>query len=381
VRWPAFSELATNSARARRRWLVEISKVSVPTMHFAHALLAVLLVAPLCACSAVEDERAHVPPAQEAAHADRTGRMAGFARLEGEWQMKSPGSTMQMFDTWHWGPGRHSMRAMTDGADASGSPWDEIHVFYWHPEREQVRLLGLSTFARGVSEGWVRFDGETADGVFDIAQVHGPRKMGLRWTFDGPDAYHDVLLEETGPAGLEWMNGWDHVRSQSPPAPRPRTNGAPPEPSKLPRLFESLVGRTWEARSAHVGGASLYVRSTFEHLRYADGIYARVISPTQHGEDAHLLDAYVYHHTGTGRVRGLALSDQGGVYEGDAEELADGALEFDLKGYENVRVVPLAVRLELEDSANLRVRIWTVEDSERMPLLDARHEAIEPKTD
>ena len=74
--------------------------------------------------------------------------MASFARMVGgEWRMTAQSGT-SMFDTWHWGPGKHSLRVMTDGSGADGKPWRELQAVYWHPGRKQVRLLGLSPFAR-----------------------------------------------------------------------------------------------------------------------------------------------------------------------------------------------------------------------------------------
>src|SRR5262249_41160413 len=122
--------------------------------------------------------------AQESAPSPRAkvaNPMASFARMvSGEWRTTALART-SLFDTWHWGPGQHSMRVMTDGSGAAGEPWREIRVFYWHPGRKQVCLLGVSPFARGVSEGTIKFDGETADGVFDLYQTGAPqrlRKMG-----------------------------------------------------------------------------------------------------------------------------------------------------------------------------------------------------------
>jgi hypothetical protein len=295
-----------------------------------------------------------------------------------------------MFDTWHWGPGRHSMRVMTDGTGADGHPWRELRVFYWHPGRKEVRLLGLSPFARGVSEGAITFDGvgrETAEGVFDLHQTAGRRRMGLRWAFDGPDKYHDVLLEATGPEGLKPMNEWDHIRSKGPPAARAPDAGEVPKPSDRLKVLGSLLGRTWEASGEAGGewaaGDASHIRSTFEYVPYADGVYARVMAPAKDGGPAHLLDAYVYHHTGTGVLRCLALSRGGGVYEGDliALEGGGGALKFDLEGYEGDRVVQHVVRLDFEKAAGPRVQVWSIKGADRTLMLDARHEKLEPNKD
>jgi hypothetical protein len=205
--------------------------------------------------------------------------------------------------------------------------------------------------------------------------------MGLRWTFDGPDKYRDTLLEATGPAGLTPINELDHVRSKPPATPRPRTVEGAPKPSERLKALESLLGHTREAEGEWAGGGAFHARSTFEWVPLADAIYARVLAPTKDGEPGHLLDAYFYHHTGTGALRCLALSNRGGVYEGDLTVLDGGALQIDLKGYEGDRVIPHVVRLDFEQDGTLRHRVWSLKGAERTLLLDVRHKKLKPKKD
>lgn len=318
-------------------------------------------------------------PPQESTPAKVTDPMASFARMvPGEWRMTVLAGT-STYDVWHWGPGPHSMRVMTDGTTPDGSPWHELQVFYWHPGRKQVRLFGLSPFARGVSEGTIQFEGETAEGVFDLYQTFGRRKMGLRWSFDGPDKYHDVLLEATGPDGLKPMNEWDHFRSKGPPAPRPPTTEEAPKLAEHLKPLESLLGHTWEAKGNWAAGDAFHIQSTFEWVPYVEAVYLRTVGLTKDGEPTHLLDAYVYHHVGTGALRCLALSQLGGVYEGDLTVLDGGALQIDLKGYEGDRVVLHVVRLDFEQDGTLRHRVWSVEGAERTLRLDVHHRKLEPK--
>lgn len=285
-----------------------------------------------------------------------------------------------MFDTWKWGPGKNSILALTHGLGASGQPWREVQVFYWHPERKQIRLLGLSPFARGVSEGTIKFEGESADGVFDLYQTGGLRKMGLRWAFDGSDKYHATLLEATGPEGLKPMNEWDYIRSKTLSVAPPRIAEGTPKPSDRLKALEALLGRTWEAKGETAGGHPFHTQTTFEWIPYASGIYARVMSPTKGREPAHLLDAYFYQHTGTGALRCLALSSLGGVHEGDVTVLLDGsALKIDLKGFEGDRSVANVVRLDFEKDGTLRHRVWSVEGDGRKLMFDVHHNQIEPR--
>jgi hypothetical protein len=342
----------------------------------------VLSVAPLSARTAAQDKIPNAERVHEPAPAKVVDPMTSFARMVGgEWRLTAPGMSSLMIDTWHWGPGKHSTREMTEGTNAAdgNSPWRGLRVFYWHPGRKQVCLLGLSPFARGVSEGSIKFEGETADGVFDLYQTYGRRKMGLRWAFDGPDKYHDTLLEATGPEGLRWMNAWDHIRSKTPSETRPRTVDEAPKLSEYLKALESLVGHTWEASGVWASGEVFHIQSTFEWIPYAEVIYVSTVTLTKDGEPTQLLDTYIYHHTGTKTLRCLALSNRGGVYEGDWTVLESGALQFELQGYEGDRVVPLVVRLDFVNDETLRTRVWSLKGTERTLLLDILHEKLKQK--
>ncbi len=350
-------------------------------MRLDHTFIALSLVAAQFACAAAQDESPDARPAQEPAPAKVADPMASFARMvSGEWKMTAQAGT-STFDIWHWGPGKHSIRVMTDGSGAAGEPWRELQVFYWHPGLKQVCLLGLSPFARGVSEGTIQFDGETADAVLDLFQTGGRRKMGLRWAFDGPDKYRETLLEATGPDGLKPLAEWDLVRSKAAPAKRAPTAGEAPKPSERLKVLEPFLGHTWEAKGDRATGKAVHIQSTFEWVPYAEAIYARVVAPSQDGEPRHLVDAYFYHHTGKDALRCLALSDRGGVYEGDLAVLDGGALQLDLKGYEGDRVAPLVVRFDFEQDGTLRHRVWSLKGTERSLMLDVQHEKLESKKD
>lgn len=350
-------------------------------MRLRHNLIALSLIVALSARTTGQDKSPDAKTAQKPTPAEVADPMASFARMvSGEWRVTFKSGT-SMFHTWRWGPGKHSVRRMTDGSGAGGEPWRELKVVYWHPGRKQVHLLGLSPVLRGVSEGTIKFEGETADAVFDLYQTAARRKMGLRWTFDGPDKYHEALLETTGPAGLKPLAEWDHIRSKPPIPARLRTVEGAPKPSKRLKVLESLLGHTWEAKGNWTTGDAFHTQSTFEWVPLADAFYARVLAPTKDGDPTHLVDAYFYHHTGTGALRCLALSNRGGLYEGDLTVLEGGALELDLKGYEGDRVVPHVVRLEFEKNGTLRHRIWSFTGAERTLMLDVHHKKLEAKKD
>jgi hypothetical protein len=239
-----------------------------------------------------------------------TGPMAPFARMVGgEWKMTALAGT-STYDIWHWGPGKHSVRVMTHGIDPERKPWRELQVFYWHPGRKQVRYLGLSPVLQGVSEGTIKFDGDTAVGVFVIHQFHqtyGRRKMGLRWTFDGPDKYHDVLLEASGPEGLKPMNEWDHFRSMTLTPVRPIIAEEMPKYPEYLKPLEPLVGHTFEATGEWAVGDTVHIQTTFEWVPFTVGIYARTVALTKESEPTLPLESYIFHHTETGGLRCLAL--------------------------------------------------------------------------
>ncbi len=318
----------------------------------------------------------------ESAPAKIADPMASFARMEtGEWRRPTL-TLIDMFEVWQWGPGKHSMLAQTFGTGIDREPVRNLELFYWHPGRQQVCLLGLSPFARGVSEGTIKFEGDTADAVFDLYQTRDHRKMGLRWTFAGPDNYHSILLEATGPEGLKQMNAWDYVRFKTLTSKPPIAEEAT-KPSEHLKIFESLLGHTWEAKGewGPTAGEAFHIQTTFEWVPYANAIHARTFALTKDGvgEPAHVLDAYLYHHTGANVVRCLALSKSGSVYEGDVSVLEDGALQLDLKGYEGERVVPQVVRFDFEQGETLRQRVWSLEGTERTLMLDLHHKKLEQK--
>lgn len=321
---------------------------------------------------------------QVAAPAVVDGPMAPLARMvSGEWTMTVPAGTT-LYSTWHWGPGRHSVRAMTDGSAADGTPWRAVQVFYWHPERKQVRLWGVSPYAGSVSEGMIAFEGENATADFDIYQTGVRRKLGLRWTFDGPDRYHEELLESIAGAPLTPLADWNHVRSHAPPAKRAAEEA--PKPSERLKALEPLLGHTWNANGtwAQAADSAFHIETTFQWVPYADAIYVRSASLKSNGDRTHLLDAYIYNHTGTNRLRCLALSESGGVYEGDLTVLegsGGGGLQLDLKGYEGNRAVPLVIQFDFNADGALRQRVWSSRGADRTLLLDARHTKGESRKD
>lgn len=310
--------------------------------------------------------------APEAARDSDANPMASFARMvSGEWRL----GTMQV-DTWRWGPGERSVRMHTVG-DGGGNPWRELVVYYWRPDQNQVRLLGfhpdIPGIGRGVAGGTIEFDGQTAVAAIELYQPGrlrpNRRTLGVRWTFDGPDAYHEELLEDSG-AGLEPLAEWDLTRSiERTDAPRVEV-GEAPKPSENLRAFEGLLGR-WKAQAAWAGAGAVELETTFEWLEYLDVVSVRIVAREPGGEPSHVLDAYLYHHVGTGSLHCLALSKSGGVYEGCVAELEGGGLQIELQGFEEGHQSAPLAQFDLEQGGGLRGRVWLLEGEGRRLLLDA----------
>lgn len=294
--------------------------------------------------------------------------MAGFARMvAGEWRL----GTIHA-DTWGWGPGRHSIRVHTVGSDGEGKPWRELVIYSWRPDRGKIHLLSfhpdIPGIGRGVAEGTFEFDGENAAASLELHQPRVRRKLASRWTFDGPDRYREVLLEDSG-RGLAPLAEWDYARSMersASPAPVP---GPAPTPSRNIRAFVPFLGE-WERRG---DGEAVLARSSFEWMEYLDVVALRVDGASETDKPEHLLDAYFYHHVGTDELRCLALSAAGVVYEGGVIVPEDRALQLDLIRYEGAASERRLVRFDFEPDGTLRTREWSVDGDDRALVFDVFH--------
>lgn len=329
------------------------------------------------ACACAQDETVRAPRTEVAPHAVAQP-MASFARMvEGEWKMTALAGT-STFDVWRWGPGKRSTRVRTDGIAPDGSAWDELQVYFWHPRRAEIRILGFSPYARGIAQGALTFDGDRAEGTFDLHQATGRRELALRWTFDGPDSYRDELLEKGAAGVYEPMNEWRHVRIPS----RTTRSDVRSDTSRLPEQlapFAPLLGKTWSAVVPRASVDALRITSTVEWIPSTAGLYARVVAASATGEPEHLFDVYACHHTGANELRCLALAHDGSVYEGAIEVLDGGALRLDLRGDDGEKLVERRVQLDLERDGKLRQRVWDA--SGRESLLDVRHASVATRKD
>lgn len=291
--------------------------------------------------------------------------------IPGEWRVTAQ-SGKSIFHTWHWGPAQKSMRVMSDGHGANGDPWRALNVYYWHPGRQKIVHLGLSPFADGVSEGTIAIEGETVTGEFDLFQTGDHRKMAIRWQFDGPDKFHETLLESTGGAKYQPLAEWDHLRI----AAQPRVPERDSKLSEPLKIFEPLLGKTWEARGTWLQGDALHFRTKIEWIPLAKVLYFRVTAPSEGGDPVHLVDAYLFHHTGSKSLRTLVLTNQGGIYEGQVTIIEGGSLKFDLRGYEGENIIPYVAEIDFNKDGSVRSRVWSRRDTEQKLQYDVHHQAI-----
>lgn len=349
-------------------------------MQFRRSSISLSVVAALSALAAGQDGLPTATSEQgpaRAASTDVPNPMASFARmLPGEWRVTYRSGTSS-YDTWHWGPGQHSMRVLTDGLDAAGNPMRGLNVVYWHPGRQQICTLGLE----GLQEGTIRFDGERAEGVTDLFQNGGIRRIRSRWVFDGPDKYRDTILEMVAGKGLEPTNGWDYVRSQTLTEAAPRTDEEPPELTARPKFLGPFLGHSWKAKGRWATGELFHVQATVAWIPYAEGIYAHASALEENGAGTHLLDAYIYVHRPTNALRCLALSNTGSVYAGKVIALESAGVQLEVDGDDGERVTSHVVRFDLAPDGTVRDRVWSLEGTERTLFLDAQFDPAAPKSD
>lgn len=338
-----------------------------------HTIAALILVTGSGACTEAQDKNAETTSS--------TSPMAEYARMVGgEWMMTAQSGT-SMCDTWHWGPGKHSMRVMTDGESADGSPWRALQVVYWHPVHEQIHVLSMHPdipgIGRGVGEGHMEFAGDTVIAFFELFQPRGPRKLTTSWVFDGPDRYHAALGEAAAGGPYMTLAEWDYSRVSTNTTKRAVI---PTDALKLPEEltgFEPLVGGTWNASSTDVSGDSIHIETSIEYVAVAEYIYLHSVTGTDANATRYELDAYIFHHVGTNALTCLALSNLGGVHEGSVAILEDGAIQMEWKAIEGTQRREQIARFELESGSTLRQRIWSLDGSEGTLILDVRHNRLD----
>ena len=334
-------------------------------------------------CSSPPADEPVIVPSHVQPVAKTSVRMEAFSGfIGGRWKMTTLAGT-DTYDTWYWGPERNSIRKMTAGTAPSGEPWHAMSVFFWHPGRKEVRTLSVSPAFRGVSEGTFTFDGQKAAGLIDMHQTTGHRVLGKRWTFEGPDRYHDELLDKV-PEGFSLQNEWRRFRVEAPSEDElaaERTRTAAARPSEFIKPLERLLGHIWEGKAVLEVAAPPpadtlpTTRTTFEYVPDADAIYGRVQTLDADGTPSHSMDLYLYHHTGARVLRCLALANSndgdGVVYEGDITPGDNGRwLRLDLRAHQSSGVSTIEARIDFEPPGSVRFRAWSTEGKDRILIFD-----------
>lgn len=269
--------------------------------------------------------------------------------VSGEWTMQSQSPT-PMREVWRFGPGKHSLVAFTHGRDGEGELWREIKVLFWDAARGEVRMLWINPFSRTVMDGNVTMEGVHPVATLRAHQAGGLRSLQTRWTQEGENAHRVELLEDRGDGRYSNLATWDYTRAET----MTPMEAAPPEvrtPQDRLAMLSVLVGsagagtdeiggtgparvRSWSANGDVEGAWAVSVgrqpRLDVAWIPFANVVHTRLVTPTTDGAGQALMDMYFYHHTGNNRVQCLALSQDGGVYQGVVTSTADGGFEVTL---------------------------------------------------
>ena len=297
-----------------------------------------------------------------------TNPMENFSGMtKGRWKTTYT-SGHSVLDTWQWGPGRKSIRSMTEGASGNGDPWNVVTVYYWHPVQKVVRSLTVTPYLRGVGEGAIAFDGKAASGEYDMFQSREPRKLAVRWTFEGADLYRDSLLERTAQR-FEPLAEWRRIRVSEGEKVAMPARAKPPKPSTLLKPLTGLLG-VWE--SSEKGG-----RMEFRYIPDADLIVGQLMTLDDKKRSL-VTDLYLYHHTGKGKLRWLGLSvdpqTSGAVVtEGDVTPVDGRQLNFDFKDHRDSGTTDRKQSFEFDPRGTLRYRAWSSTSGSHKPILDIRY--------
>lgn len=303
--------------------------------------------------------------------------LAAFERLvDCEWQLGSESGWSQ-FDRWQWGPGKRSIISQTYGTDNEGAPWRVLSVYYHDPEQSHIAMFSMHRdipgIGRGLSDGTILFDGDTAEGVFDLHQSASPtgnaahRKMALKWSFTANEHYIDTLLEDSG-RGFDTLAEWKRVRSDDL-TPLPAVAEADAKPSGEFAAFTPLAGRAWRSTIESPSGEAVRIRTQVEWIPYVHVIRARISTQADGQEPVAILEAFLYRHPVAGTLHAIVLSSDGTVYKGSLSINESDELRFDLRSTGDSRVL-----FEIDIEADKpRSRVWSVEQTGRRLRWDTTH--------
>lgn len=239
----------------------------------------------------------------------------------------------KMHHTWKWGPGRQSIERWTDGESADGKPWHEFVVYYWHPQEQKLKVLGVSPFDSGINIGTIEFDsGSPYSAVTNstMNQMTSRRELQTRWSFKNQNHYVETLLEKLPAGNTVELVSFQHERTDP-----PAVSLSQPEVSILiPDQFSFLkriLGAQWHTQSDETGKKykwSLHWRPI------ANFIEGSIADESETDPQNVNMRVFIYHVPGTKVLRCLGLSATSDVFEGDVTPLSNGSFQLLLKRHD-----------------------------------------------
>lgn len=295
---------------------------------------------------------------------DHQSPLQDFERLVTDSWVVTASSGKKMVHTWKWGPGRWSVERWTDGESAGGEPWKELVVYYWDSQQRRIRLLGVSPFAGGISQGTIEFDGDSATTNFTLTQTSGRRVMQARWSFQGDSLYQETLLEKDSSGKFTELVAFQHHRIKRRDDP-PAVDAVRHE---IPESFASikfLIGKPWNGT---IEDQQRSFQSSVNWLPIANCIHA-TIKETTNGSSIEFAHAYLYHEHKAKTLRCLIVCANSDTYEGNLSELSTGEVQLKLNGHHNGNSLQLESLIEQIADGSLQQNIQSSATSNASDLL------------
>lgn len=277
-----------------------------------------------------------------------------------------------MTDQWVWGPGRHSVIRWTHGTMPGQSPWRTVEIFYWHPDYEELRVLGLvpyiTSLGYGVAEGRAHFEGGVLESEHELDQPEypvQPRLLRARWKFVTPDQVRATLEEARELEGYGFLAEWEYYAI----AERttvPELNLAPPVDSKLWNHFAPLLDHRWRVRDD--SNVDRELDATFTWIPLVDAVHVAVNAQVHEEPRSLAWQGFVYEHPVDKNLCALILSREGGVIEGELELL--GADKKKLRWGHSQDARGFELRVEQAGVDKLHAQGWALEETGRRSLYE-----------
>lgn len=299
---------------------------------------------------------------------DRQLPLQDFERLVTDSWVVTASSGTQMIHTWKWGPGRWSVERWTDGESASGEPWKELVVYYWDPQERRIRLLGVSPFASGISQGTIEFDGDSATANSTLTQTYGRRVMQTRWSFQSDSLYQETLLEKDSSGKFTELVAFQHHRIKR----REDPSAAEADRHEIPEPFASikfLIGKPWNGT---IRDQQRTFQTSVNWLPIANCIHV-TIKETTSGKSVEFANAYLYHEHKAENLRCLAVFANADIYEGDLSEISKVKIQLKLDVHSHKGSWQLESLVEQTSDGSLQQKIPSSSTSNSKDLLLKHH--------